>query len=873
MEDNIKSISTDLFYKVRSRFSGLKLGSETGEVTMNPEEAAFFDFDYMENGNPLGHVSISIAEPGNMKVYYSTDITETMDDGQKVGWYEFLKGLREFAKRRLMSFDTRDISKDNLDKRDFAFLTQNSNSGIGESVMKEGMYGSSKTSYQKLENTTLIIKHNKQVDETQPGSRARNILGLFIENSQGERFKYPFIHLAGARAMQRHVQEGGLPYDDVGRYLISMSEQIAQLKNFGNYVVRNDLMNSETNDIVERSSTALNRLREEIKKLSKRNYYQQFKEQFTSSPQEEIPQDVIEDLTNKFTVRNFKEDIKDVFPVIYKLMKEAETASNELGYDDIVEMTSTMANEDAEIDLTPELEDPFEQFEAWAYSLGEEGGISSQDEQEQQAAIKNLQSLVGQHFPAGADGTNAIESLKGIIDDPTLEKAIKQASMKDSDTCVRPLIYNWLKSNAPEVLDSLDFGDMDSAKESNDETPQQKQSVGMREVAEFISSFYDKESGTFPKGPEGVAIMVGKKFGEQAENVARKFVERMAPQQSTNQNPELAELARIGELAGVSEGPIDSLKAAGKAVGSAVGGAVTGVKKFFHKTAQHAVDEFMKSKYPGKTADTSAKKDEIIGLYLIDKEILDQSEVEKLKQMLAGDGGLFQACMDLKCDFNNPEGGRNPGKLLKDILYPEGNIKKDAEGNVTSFRMKPQEDAQDLPDELSRIRELSGLQSSEVVTQEAAGNYMWQEVGDEADQRQLSKMADRLVKMYQRNAESSASDEEIMSVIDDVVREFVPQVGKLNNIVPVAQAFFDKLPIKEPEPEYDDDGEEMEPESDVRGDFITNIWSMVKITAAAEKGDTSSYGYKVHPNLNKESSTPELEDIRRLSGISQGIMR
>jgi hypothetical protein len=563
MEDNIKSISTDLFYKVRSRFSGLKLGSETGEVTMNPEEAAFFDFDYMENGNPLGHVSISIAEPGNMKVYYSTDITETMDDGQKLGWYEFLKGLREFAKRRLMSFDTRDISKDNLDKRDFAFLTQNSNSGIGESVMKEGMYGSSKTSYQKLENTTLIIKHNKQVDETQPGSRARNILGLFIENSQGERFKYPFIHLAGARAMQRHVQEGGLPYDDVGRYIISMSEQIAQLKNFGNYVVRNDLMNSETNDIVERSSSALNRLREEIKRLSKRNYYQQFKEQFTTTPQEEIPQDVIEDLTNKFTVRNFKEDIKDVFPVIYKLMKEAE-ASNELGYDDIVEMTSTIANEDAEIDLSPELEDPFEQFEAWAYSLGEDGGISSQDEQEQQAAVKSLQALVGQHFPAGPDGTNAIESLKGIIDDPALDKAIKQAAMKDSDTCVRPLIYKWLQSNAPEVLDSLDFGDMDSAKESNDESEQTERPVGMREVAEFISSFYDKESGTFPKGPEGVAIMVGKKFGEQAEAIARKFVERMAPQQSTNHNPELAELARIGDLAGVSEGPMwDKIKAMG----------------------------------------------------------------------------------------------------------------------------------------------------------------------------------------------------------------------------------------------------------------------------------------------------------------------
>lgn len=574
MEDNIKSISTDLFYKVRSRFSGLKLGKETGEVTMNPEEAVFFDFDYVENGNPLGHVSISIAEQGNMKVYYSTDITESMDEVQKQGWYDFLKNLREFAKRRLMSFDTRDISKDNLDKRDFAFLSQYSNSSIGESVMKEGMYGTSKTSYQKLENTTLIIKHNKQVDETQPGSRARNITGLFIENSQGERFKYPFIHLAGARAMQRHVQEGGLPYDELGKYIIGMSEQIAQLKNFSNYVVRNDLLNSDTNDIVERSTSALDNLREEIKKLSRRSYYEQFKEQFQTAPQEEIPQDVIEDLTNKFTVRNFKEDIKDVFPVIYRLMKEAEKKENELGYNDIVEMTTTeINNEEAEIDLTPEFDDPFDRFESWAMTLGEENRITSQDEEEQAAAVKELQSLVGQHFPAGTDGTNAIESLKGIIDDPELYSQIKNAAKEDSDTCVRPLVYKWLQANAPEVLDNLDFGDMtkeashnddeegedkystdrqepnpDDSEDDYDDKRPTRETVGMRELAEFIHSFYDRNTGTFPKGPEGVAIMVGKKFGEQAEQVARKFVERMAPQQTTENNPELA---RIKELSGM----------------------------------------------------------------------------------------------------------------------------------------------------------------------------------------------------------------------------------------------------------------------------------------------------------------------------------
>ncbi len=252
MDDNIKSISTDLFYKIRSRFTGLKLGEESGQVTINPEDAVFFDFDYTEGEVPLGHVSISLAEPASMKIYYSTNITEGMSTVQKNNWYGFLRGLREFAKRRLMNFDTRDIAKDYLDKRDFAFLSQYSNKTgqSGDGTMNEGMYGTSKTSYQKLLDTKLIIKHKKQVDETIPGSRARNISALFIENQNGERFKYPFIHLAGARAMQRHVANGGVPYDSIGQHIVSMSEHLAQLKSFDHYVVRNDLLNSDTNSLV-----------------------------------------------------------------------------------------------------------------------------------------------------------------------------------------------------------------------------------------------------------------------------------------------------------------------------------------------------------------------------------------------------------------------------------------------------------------------------------------------------------------------------------------------------------------------------------------------------------------------------------------------
>jgi hypothetical protein len=662
--DATNNIATDLFYKIRSRFSGLKLGNDTGAITINPEEARFFDFDYKDGEAAIGHVSISLAENNSIKVYFSTGITESMDTTQKEGWYGFLKELRLFAKRRLMSFDTRDIAKDNLDRRDFAFLSQyntpkqsqpNTSPTVGESIMSESaMYGSKNVSFQKLMDTRLIIKHSKAVmDDTAPGSRTRNIGALFVENQDGERFKYPFIHLAGARAMQRHVANGGLPYDDLGKSIVGMSEEIAQLKSFESYVVRNDLMNSMNNSIVERSSQYLNGLREQIKALAKQGHYEAYKENFQAMEPVEIPQDVVEQYTDQFTVRNFKEDIKSVFPVLYRLMKESE-----IGYDDIVEMTQPDVVEN---EVAVNYNDPFARFETWAMGLGEASAISSEDQEEKLAATKELQELVGQAFPAGVDGTNAIESLKGIIEDPQLFQSIKEQSKQDSELDTRGLVKEWLEQNAPDTLEQLDFGDFVepegeapatdqggditapeapqeeangpnksdvpafmrkdkgdddwkmSTKDIDDEKTKsptssaglarRKQELGMgeadtepskkddddrsppwdaddeksnfkkpnnpnrtgqdsaralaqkgmqskmnvQELAEFVHTFYDRESGTFPKGPEGVAIMVGKKFGEQAEMVARKMVERMAPQQ---QDPQIAELARIRELAG-----------------------------------------------------------------------------------------------------------------------------------------------------------------------------------------------------------------------------------------------------------------------------------------------------------------------------------
>jgi hypothetical protein len=756
--DATNNIATDLFYKIRSRFRGLKLGDELGQITINPESARFFDFDYMEGETPIGHVSISLAESSSMKVYFSSGITESMDSNQKNHWYGFLKELRSFAKRRLMAFDTRDIAKDNLDKRDFTFLSQHNKPAqsqqnnivtpVGENIMSESaLYGSKTISYQKLMDTRLIIKHSKTLtDDQQPGARTRNISALFVENQEGERFKYPFIHLAGARAMQRHVANSGLPYDEVGKSIIGMSEEIAQLRSFSNYVVRNDLMNSMNNGIVERSTQYLNSLREQVKALAKQSHYEAFKENFQAQQPMDIPEDVVEQFTDQFTVKNFKEDIKSVFPVLYRLMQEENT----IGYDDIVAMTAA-GTESIDTEVV-EGTDEFDKFESWVMGLGESSAIASQDPEEQAQAVKQLQELVGQHFSAGVDGSNAIESLKGIIDDPKLFQAIKNQSKEDPDSCTRGLVKDWLEANSPEVVDQLDFGDfveepkedqgakksdipaymrkakggddwkvsqqdLEKEKERNISSKewlrkQNNESLNIQELAEFVQSFYDKDSGTFPKGPEGVAIMVGKKYGEQAEMVARKFVERMAPGQQVPENIDIGD-------------------------GIVVGGRVVSVS------------------YPDMTGE----------VVMIDPKMAQRVHVQWDR------GGRAEPMQRSK---------------LKAVA------------------------AEDI--ELARIRELSGMPDTGVA-EESSGYYyerLAQEVFDNNP-----------------NLDTSGRDPEVLNAVFPLLVRDLGSRKKANNLL-----------------NYDED---------FAADFV------------------SAYGELKKNSGSNESSTMELEAIRRLSGISQGM--
>ena len=66
----IQNISTALFNKLRGQFPSVTVGDAEGNVTNDPKEARFFDFDYTKEGKSFGKISISISEDQGLVVLH-----------------------------------------------------------------------------------------------------------------------------------------------------------------------------------------------------------------------------------------------------------------------------------------------------------------------------------------------------------------------------------------------------------------------------------------------------------------------------------------------------------------------------------------------------------------------------------------------------------------------------------------------------------------------------------------------------------------------------------------------------------------------------------------------------------------------------------
>ena len=297
---DLSAVAQDLFDEVKSRYTNLTLGDADAQVTTDPQLARFFKFNF--GNNP---VSVAIDEE-SVRLIYNKDITDILDEENEQEWYQFARTMREFAVSHNMNFKPQDIEKIDLEQGDFEFMSQ------VNTVKESTMHGTSKTSYDKLDKTRMIIRHSKSIDEDVPGARSRNISAIFVENKEGERFRFPYNYLAGARAMMMHVAKGGNPYDAIGESIIKKVEEISQLRKFSQYAVRQGLVDETTLPYVEAATGKIAEAKRTLHRIAKQNTYEKTVEALDSNVTD-LQQEDINDLKKLFTKETFDEDIMDAF--------------------------------------------------------------------------------------------------------------------------------------------------------------------------------------------------------------------------------------------------------------------------------------------------------------------------------------------------------------------------------------------------------------------------------------------------------------------------------------------------------------------------------------------------------------------------------
>ena len=589
----IQIISQDLFDKVRSRFQNLEMGDETGAVTIDPTDARFFDFDFVNEGVNLGRVSISLNDLGSLKIYYSQGITENQDDPSKQMWYKFLKEMRMFAMRRLLRFDTRDIAKTNLDRNDFQHLaaTQAPKEEEPTMNMNESRWNqksSKKTSRAVKGATEVIVRHHKAVDEMFPGARSqrKNIRAIFIQNADGERFKYPFIHPAGAFAMAQHVDHGGIPHDSAGKAIMRMSEQIAQLQEFQRQVQHTQL-HDDALGITERAVGRLQELKAQIEALSKRHHYESWVAELQEPDDAvlgELDDVTMETYKQTFTQSNFKEELANYFPLIHSIMQE----TNKIDLEDYVnEATCSKCHKDPCACETEEdvKEDAFNAFTEWAEAV--EQGKLTDDQIE--LLKQSLNELPNGELELGPDGQTAWQFFSGLgLEDSDLENKLKSAADLDPTADPLEVLKMWAQESYPELLVALGLSGMNEPEAQPaaepapaapvEQPPAQppvaegKEGNMVQEVAKIVKSFYNRDNpevGPF-RGGEGITLDVkkqiaekfGEEAGEQAAQMAEQFMNKLTQEwQQRHGTPVNGDdgLARLKELLGNVKAKVEGI--------------------------------------------------------------------------------------------------------------------------------------------------------------------------------------------------------------------------------------------------------------------------------------------------------------------------
>ena len=423
----LDKIAEALFEKIRSRFEGVTIGDENAKTTQDPEHARFINFDYTsKDGETFGNVTISLIDENSIKVYYGKNITDNLNEEQTQEWFDFLRGIRMFAKRNLLNFDTRDIARSSLNlsdikqqsKSDSAYTTDEVT--IGESRM----YGTRRSSYDRMGETRIIVRHSAPVDEEKRGCRTRNIESIYVETAEGERFKLPFTNLTGARAIGQHIAQGGNMLDERAGHIIDLVKEMAALRTFVS-ATRNQVFEDDVTPVmIEAAKRRYQNVRKSLKSMrGPRGYgfYWAGSGMDSDGDAGGIGEDEIKD---RLTRRVFDERLEEALPYVRRAYSQYLDSQN-----------TPMGQE----------------FENWANEMVE-GTWAQPDSAEK---INQLKDIMSKPLKVGADANDATGALYDIIGDDGLFDDLGELADQDPEADARGVVEAWLEQNMPEVYQQV----------------------------------------------------------------------------------------------------------------------------------------------------------------------------------------------------------------------------------------------------------------------------------------------------------------------------------------------------------------------------------------------------------------------------------
>lgn len=368
-----------------------------GKPTVNPSEADLFSFNFKTENKEYGTVVVLVNGDNDLEVFYGDNIGKAMDSGDKGDWYDFLAAIRNLAKRHLLTFSLNNMNKLKYQMKSMADLA--------EGLVLEAWKGQGKNkSYNNQPgNAKVVIQHSRAIGEGE--QRFRNVGALFVENAQGERFKMPFKSIGGAKAMARHVSEGGNPYDSFGQHISEIVNEINTLGKFirasrGNQFAQNQ----QALGIVEDAVNHYAGLKRKAKKMIGKRGYKEIFSTYDPMVVTELDE-TIEAVREVFVNSAVDSRIEEALPILAKIKE------------------NTMREADI--------------FEQWADGLME-GTWQLPSESEETFA--KFTEIMSKPLQCGPGGEYASEVLYDIFGDDTLFDEIGELGDRDPEADCRDLI-------------------------------------------------------------------------------------------------------------------------------------------------------------------------------------------------------------------------------------------------------------------------------------------------------------------------------------------------------------------------------------------------------------------------------------------------